>query len=80
MDWNSDAARGDGRRVAVPVLSLQTVYRSVPDHVAIGYIKTDMQGADFAAVSSLPIAELRKTPFLLTEVWMENVQSFAARE
>lgn len=75
MDWNDDAARGDGQQFIVPVLSLRSIYASLGD-VHVPYLKTDMQGADFAAVSSLSIDVLRRTPFLLTEVWLENVQSY----
>ena len=75
MDWNDDPARGDGDQFVVPVLSLRSVYASLAG-VHVSYIKTDMQGADFTAISSLPVDVLRRTPFLLTEVWLENVQSY----
>ena len=48
----------------------------ISTQVHVSYIKTDMQGADYAAISSLPVDVLRRTPFLLTEVWLENVQSY----
>ena len=76
MDWNDDPARGDGDQFVVPVLSLRSIYASLGPDTHVPYIKTDMQGADYAAISSLPVDVLRRTPFLLTEVWLENVQSY----
>ena len=76
--WNTNASRGDGRLIVVPVLSLRTVLESFAT-VDIPYLKTDMQGADFAAIHSVvetDPAMLRRIPYLLTEVWLHNEQSY----
>ena len=80
--WNDNKTRGDGRQVVVPVLSLKTVLSSLPLRVEVPYLKTDMQGADFAAIESLlghdlkGINMLRRIPYILTEVWLQNEQSY----
>lgn len=72
--WNVNKSRGDGDQVVVPVLSLRTILDSLA-HIQIPYLKTDMQGADFAAVQAA-VDSIRKIPYMLTEVWLQNEQSY----
>ena len=69
-EWNANATRGDGSQVVVPVLSLQNTLASIREDVF--FLKTDMQGADFGAVSALDRFHLRRLAFLATEVWAEG--------
>lgn len=39
------AGHGSGLKKVVPMLSMRTLIRSIPRHLAIWYLKTDMQGA-----------------------------------
>jgi FkbM family methyltransferase len=65
--WNTKAARGDGRIQLVPTISLTTLLNSMLD-VDIKYLKTDMQGHDFRAISSAGTL-LRKIPYIETETF-----------
>ena len=74
--WNSDQNR-DGKKIIVPVLPFQDILNSIPTKVRIDFIKTDMQGHDFAAVSSVGKSLLaRGVPRLLTEVYFDDVQTY----
>jgi len=48
--WNSNSQRGDGEQIQVKVISFETILKSISQ--PISYLKTDMQGYDFAALSS----------------------------
>lgn len=78
--WNNNKTRGDGVASIVPVLSFRTVLDAIPYDVGTPYLKTDMQGADFEAIASVPHAVLRRIPHLLTEVWVANTRSYAGFE
>ena len=74
-EWNANATRGDGSQVVVPVLSLQNTLASIREDVF--FLKTDMQGADFGAVSALDRFHLRRLAFLATEVWAEGARTYS---
>ena len=73
--WNVNTTRGDGARVVVPVLALGKILESIREDVF--FLKTDMQGADFDAVSSVDRKLLRRVSFLATETWAENARTYA---
>ena len=72
---DGSATRGDGSQVVVPVLSLQNTLASIREDVF--FLKTDMQGADFGAVSALDRFHLRRLAFLATEVWAEGARTYS---
>ena len=74
-EWNANTTRGDGARVVVPVLALGKILESIREDVF--FLKTDMQGADFDAVSSVDRKLLRRVSFLATETWAENARTYA---
>ena len=61
----SDKVAGVSVRM-VPVLSMRAVMKSLPSHVPFVYLKSDMQGYDFAALSSVG-EQLLRAQFLRTE-------------
>ena len=71
--WNE----GYSEKKIVPVIPLSAAILSVPLDVSIELVLTDMQGGDFAAVSSAISAFLlRKVKFVRTEVWFNNVATY----
>lgn len=76
--WNNNIQRGDGQRRIVPVVSMKSLLLAIPDHVTIPFLKTDMQGFDFEAVSSAGHELLAKVPVLQTEVWKDDIMTYAA--
>jgi hypothetical protein len=74
--WNNNEHR-DGKTLVVPILPFQDVLDSIPANVRIDFIKTDMQGHDFAAISSVGTAlAARGVLRLLTEVYFDDVQTY----
>lgn len=74
--WNNVPKR-DGIEKIVPILSFQDVLDSIPLDIEIAFIKTDMQGFDFKAVSSVGKALVsRGVKRLLTEVYLENTNTY----
>jgi len=74
--WNSDPER-DGAIKFVPVLSLRNLLDSIPSDVKIDFLKTDMQGHDFAAISASGDAlAQRQIPRVWTEAWYDDVSSY----
>jgi len=74
--WNNNSNR-DGTLKFVPVLSLRNVLDSIPTDINIDFLKTDMQGHDFAAI--LPSGDAmaqRKIPRLMTEVYVDDVSTY----
>ena len=61
---------------AIAVLALGTVLRAVPPNVTIALLKTDIQGHDFEAISSVPRSLLRRAPYLKTEVFLHGHSSY----
>lgn len=53
----------------VPVLSMATLLSSIPSTINIKHLKTDMQGFDFAAVSSAG-RNIRRIPEVYAEVYI----------
>ena len=78
--WNDDASRGDGSAHVVPLLPLAQVLGSLPHGVELSLIKTDMQGADFGALRSVGRAALRRAQWLWTEMWVDNVRTYAGAD
>ncbi|CAJ1956972.1 unnamed protein product [Cylindrotheca closterium] len=74
--WNR-GKRAKGPKI-VPLLSVKTIMQTLADR-QIHFIKTDMQGFDFTAISSVP-PELWKdkyqVPHFTTEVYLENVKTY----
>jgi hypothetical protein len=60
----------------VPVLSMRTVLSSFPSHVALWFMKTDMQGYDFAALKAGGEL-LARVHYIRTECWLMNRQSYS---
>ncbi|KAI8108738.1 hypothetical protein M9435_005155 [Picochlorum sp. BPE23] len=78
--WNNVPKR-DGLEKIVPILSFQDVLDSIPLDIEIAFIKTDMQGFDFKAVSSVGKALVsRGVKRLLTEVYLENTNTYEGVE
>lgn len=74
--WNS-GKRDQGIKV-VPVLSMLTVMNSL-DNYEVGFIKTDMQGFDFKAISSVKPESWKttfKVPHMKTEVYLDNLSTY----
>ena len=57
---------------AVPVLALRTVLHAIPYNVSIALMKTDIQGHDFEALSSVESSLLWRAPYLKTEVFLHG--------
>ena len=72
--WNTNTRRGDGNIKKVPVLKASDIFEYVPKDVKIRHMKTDMQGFDFTAVSSVHPNELRRVQTLKTEVYLDMNQ------
>jgi hypothetical protein len=51
----------------VPVLTMEQLLRAVPPHITIALLQTDMQGYDFLAASSCPLAVLRRAEQIFHE-------------
>ena len=64
-----------GERV-VPVLALASLLQAVPPNVTIELLKTDIQGHDFATLSSVDASTLRRAPFIRAEVWLGARQNY----
>jgi FkbM family methyltransferase len=75
--WNNQTRRGDGKQYVVPVLSFATVLQSIASHINIAFLKTDAQGADFAAVKSLDAAAMMRVPILVIECATQNIYTYA---
>jgi hypothetical protein len=74
--WNSDAKR-DGHIQIVPVITLRQILHAIPSHIAIPYIKTDMQGHDFVAVAAAQDDLFqRNVDYLYTEVYLDHQSSY----
>lgn len=74
--WNGDPNR-DGKKMVVPIFPFQDVLNSIPTNVGIDFIKTDMQGHDFAAVSGVGKSlAARGVPRLITEVYLDDTQTY----
>ena len=83
--WNTNTKRGDGNIKRVPVLKASDIFEYIPKHVTIRHMKTDMQGFDFTAISSVHPNELRRVQTLKTEVYLDvnqysNVQNDFCRQ
>lgn len=74
--WNSDKVR-DGHIQIVPVITMRQILSAIPSHVAIPYIKTDMQGHDFVAIAAAKdFLFQRNVDYLYTEVFVNNQSSY----
>lgn len=83
--WNTNTKRGDGNIKRVPVLKASDIFEYIPKHVTIRHMKTDMQGFDFTAISSVNPKELARVQTLKTEVYLDvnqysNVQNDFCRQ
>ena len=74
--WNSNTKR-DGHIQIVPIITLRQILSAIPKHIAIPYIKTDMQGHDFVAVAaSQDLLFQRNVDYLYTEINFHNQPSY----
>lgn len=48
--WNTDTSRGDGKEIKVKIISFVEILQGIDKPIT--FVKTDMQGYDFTAVSS----------------------------
>lgn len=74
--WNNDPTR-DGKAIIVPTISLHHVLESIDQEIDIRMIKTDMQGYDFKAISSVGnFLARRGVKRLVTEVYLDNTRTY----
>ncbi|KAI2492698.1 hypothetical protein MHU86_21846 [Fragilaria crotonensis] len=74
--WNSDTER-DGHMQIVPVITLRQILSAIPSHIAIPYIKTDMQGHDFVAISAADdYLFQRNVDYVYSEIFVNNQSSY----
>jgi len=59
----------------VPVLSLKTILESIPEHITITQLKTDMQGHDFTAIQHAG-KSLRRVASIYSEVNCNGFQTY----
>ena len=62
-------------RYGVPVLALQDVLDSIPDSIAISFLKMDLQGYDFEAIQSAG-GSLQRVERIACEVWLGGYCSY----
>lgn len=72
--WNQGANMG-GMHI-VPVLPMRLVLASLPPHIRVWYLKTDMQGYDFEALVGAGELLRERVHYIQTEVWLHNKQSY----
>ena len=60
----------------VPVLSMRAVLGSIPAHIDIWFLKTDMQGHDFVALSSAADLLRTRVHYIMSEVAVNNVRAY----
>mmetsp|Transcript_7738 Transcript_7738/g.28062 ORF Transcript_7738/g.28062 Transcript_7738/m.28062 type:complete len:329 (+) Transcript_7738:204-1190(+) len=77
MSWNNNKER-DGKTVLVPVVTLSSIVRAVPESVAISVLMTDMQGFDFVAVREAADVLRERAPYIVSEVWLDDVYTYRA--
>lgn len=77
--WNSNTNNrtSDGTIRMVPLLTLPQILHAIPTHIHIPYIKTDMQGHDFAAIAAAgPMLFERGVDYIMTEVFFHDETSY----
>jgi hypothetical protein len=72
--WNTGNNRGAVEHVTV--MPMDMLLNSIPEHIDIVWLKTDMQGFDFEAIKSAG-RDLLRVSKLSTEVHCEGLQSYA---
>jgi hypothetical protein len=61
----------------VPTLTVQQILNAIPAHLYIPYIKTDMQGHDFAAIAAAGHMLFKEgVDYILTEVFFHDETSY----
>jgi len=76
--WNEKrVSTNNGKLSIVPLISMHDVIASISSSIDIKYIRTDMQGHDFSAISSVgsELAE-RGIAYITTEVWLDDVITY----
>lgn len=74
--WKNNPAR-DRRTMTVPVISFKDILDAIPPSVEIHFIKTDMQGMDFEAITSVgKMLRERGVQRLMTKVYLDNVRTY----
>jgi len=63
--------------VIVPIIGMGDVLESVPESTEIWYLKTDMQGHDFPALSGASTAQLRRVHYMLVETFLDKRSAYA---
>ena len=78
--WNNETlSRHDGSLRLTPIITLESLLNSIPRHVQIVAMKTDMQGYDFVALKGAGNALVERVPYLMTEVWDDDIYSYDAK-
>jgi hypothetical protein len=62
----------------VPVITLESILRSIPEWTNIAVIKTDMQGYNFITVQAAAAILKEKVTHIYTEVWRDDVYTYHA--
>ena len=73
--WNVGSKLHEPR--LVPVLRMRDVLHSIPSDLLIWFLKTDMQGHDFKAVASAGQQLAARVPYIMSEVYLENMHSYS---
>jgi len=78
-NWNTNKERNDGKHVIVPVITLSSFLNAIPSTVKISFLKTDMQGFDYAAIKEAGTRLVEKGVYhISSEVWYDDVYSYDA--
>jgi hypothetical protein len=73
-DWNTGNKKGGIEYVTI--MPMDMLLKSIPEHIDIVWLKTDMQGFDFEAIKSAGRALLRVSK-LSTEVYCGGLRTYA---
>lgn len=60
----------------VPVISMSTVLASLPSRIDVWFLKTDMQGHDFIALSSTGALLRQRVHYIMSETAVNNVHAY----
>lgn len=69
VNMRAVAKAGGHRAMVVPVLGMRTVLNALPQTLALSFLKTDMQGHDFAALQSAGKELLHRAEFIKAETY-----------
>lgn len=72
--WNSKPH--DGKLALVPVITLSSVLNAIPETTKVAFMKTDMQGYDFAAVKEAANVLKKRVTHLMVEHWYNDEYTY----